>query len=171
MDWTSFFILFVIYAFVLFLLVGFSHTPVKLYGYSQSILIPPKESWSINVQEETLTNNNWRKVLYTSDNLQVVAMSVPIGEELGWEVHSENDQLFHVLQGDGVLEVRESKKPESVKTTALKDGIVAVVPHGNHHNLKNVGSQTLKFYTVYGPPHHKPGTIDATHAAEIARER
>lgn len=160
MDWTSFFILFVIYAVILFLLV-------KLYGYGQSVLIAPKEAWSINIQQESLDNNNWRKVLYTSDNLQTVAMSVPVGEELGWEVHSDNDQLFRVVQGEGLLEVRE---PSGVKNTKLTDGIVAIVPHGNHHNLKNVGSQPLKFYTVYGPPHHKPGTIDATHAAEIARE-
>jgi len=161
MDWTSFFILFVIYA-IVFLLV--------LYKYRHSAVIAPKESWSINIHQESLDNNNWRKVLYTSDNLQVVAMSVPVGEELGWEVHSDNDQLFRVVQGDGLLEVRGSKKPDDVKTTALKDDIVAIVPHGNHHNLKNVGSQPLKFYTVYGPPHHNPGTIDATHAAEIARE-
>lgn len=166
MDWTSFFILFVIYAIVLFLLV-------KLYGYGQSMGVfvhekpAPKQAWSINIQQESLNNNNWRNVLYTSDNLQVVAMSVPVGEELGWEVHSDNDQLFRVVQGDGLLEVRES---QNVKSTELKDGIVAIVPHGNYHNLKNIGSQTLKFYTVYSPPHHKPNTIDATHAAEIARE-
>jgi mannose-6-phosphate isomerase-like protein (cupin superfamily) len=159
MDWTTFFILLVIHVIVIFLLV-------KLYG--QPLFTPPKEAWSINIQQETLDNNNWRKVLHTSDNLQIVAMSVPVGEELGWEVHSDNDQLFRVVQGDGLLETRESNK--TVKSTALKDGIVAIVPNGNYHNLKNVGSNTLRFYTVYGPPHHKPGTIDVTHADEIARE-
>jgi len=139
-------------------------------------MIPPiptsdisNTTWSDNIESLTRDNKNWRTVLYTSPNLQVVTMSTPVGQELGREIHPSNDQFFRVESGTGELIIYE-KDGAIRKTIALSDGVAAVVPYGIYHNVKNTGSTPLQFYTIYGPPHHPPGTIDVTHENEIARE-
>jgi len=120
----------------------------------------------MNIESATRDNTLWRNVLHTSDSLQVVAMSVPPGQALGKEVHSNNDQFFRVEQGNGVIVVTADKKDI---TTPISDGVAAIVPAGMPHNVINTSDVPLKLYTIYGPPHHPAGTKDATHADEITR--
>ncbi len=116
-----------------------------------------------NIEKETLENNNFRKVLYTSKNGQVVVMSLLPNEEIGMEVHENNDQFFRIDSGEGkvIINGEESK---------ISDGFAVVVPAGSEHNVINTSSKKpLKLYTIYMPPHHKDGIIHKTKAdAEVA---
>lgn len=135
-----------------------------LYKKFSALALP----WSANIEQLTLGNTNWRKVEHTTPNMQIVTMSVPARQELGMEVHSNNDQFFRVERGNAEL---VTKVGDSTKKFRLSDGDAAVVPSKVYHNLINTGDTDLKLYTIYAPPHHPPGTIDATHADEIAREK
>jgi mannose-6-phosphate isomerase-like protein (cupin superfamily) len=112
--------------------------------------------WSINIEQSTKNNNNWRDVLYTSKNLQVVNMSIPKGDEITLEVHPKTDQFFRIEDGTGLLQTKFKNKITNMK---LNDGVAAVVPQGHQHVLKNTGDKPLKLYTIYSPPHHKPNLV------------
>ena len=116
-------------------------------------------SWSDNIERLTLKNKLWRKVIHTSESLQVVVMSIPAGESLGWEKHMHSDQFFRIESGHGVLETRKAK----TKTEKLANGYAAIVPAGLWHNVTNVSkSEPLQLYTIYSPPHHLPNRLDKT---------
>jgi mannose-6-phosphate isomerase-like protein (cupin superfamily) len=121
--------------------------------------------WHDNIETLTKTNTEWRKIIHTSPNLQIALMAPPSGEELGWEVHPDNDQFFRFESGKGRLMIRNPNE----KIIEIKDGDAAVVPKGIYHNV--VSDDNLKFYTIYGPPHHPSGIIDHTHKDEIVREK
>lgn len=111
-----------------------------------------------NIEQETLENEHFRKVLYTAHNCQLVLMSIPAGGEIGEEVHAEGDQFIRIEEGEGqsVLDGVERD---------LTDGSVIIIPAGVRHNIKNTStSDALKIYTLYAPPHHKDGTVHATKA-------
>jgi mannose-6-phosphate isomerase-like protein (cupin superfamily) len=106
-----------------------------------------------NIEKETLENENFRKVLYTSTYGQVVVMSLLPNEEIGMEVHETTDQFFRIDSGEGKVIINGE---ESV----ISDGYAVVVPAGAQHNVINTsGEKSLKLYTIYMPPHHKDGTI------------
>lgn len=108
-----------------------------------------------NIEKDTLKNKNFRKVLYTGKHLQLVLMSLKVGEDIGAEIHPDNDQFFRFESGLGkcVIDGNEYK---------VKEGDVIVVPAGAKHNVINVGANELKMYTLYGPPNHQDGTIRNT---------
>lgn len=111
-----------------------------------------------NIEQETLDNNNFRKVLYTSQYGQVVVMSLLPNEEIGMEVHEYTDQFFRVDSGEGkvIMDGEES---------IISDGFAVVVPAGTRHNVINTSSdKPLKLYTIYMPPHHVDGVIHKTKA-------
>jgi len=109
-----------------------------------------------NIEKETLENNNFRKVLYTAKNSQLVVMSIEVGDDIGSEVH-ELDQFIRIEQGSAkaVLDGVESELPAEH---------AVVIPAGAEHNIINTGSEPLKLYSVYSPPEHKDGTIHPTKA-------
>lgn len=109
-----------------------------------------------NIEKLARENANFRKVLYTAPFCQLVLMSLRPGEEIGLEVHPENDQFFRFEKGRGkcVIDGREFE---------VSDGDAAVVPAGARHNVVNLSSsEELKLYTIYSPPHHQDGIIRAT---------
>ncbi len=109
-----------------------------------------------NIEKDTVENDDFRKVLYTSHHLQLVLMSLKKGEEIGEEVHEDNDQFFRFESGSGKCTIDEHEYD-------VKDGDVLIVPAGARHNVINVDSSTeLKMYTVYAPPHHKDGIVRGT---------
>lgn len=114
-----------------------------------------------NIEELTETNDDFRRVLYTGANLQLVLMAIEPGDEIGEEVHHDIDQFFRIETGEG--EVWIDGKCNKVKAD---DGII--VPQGASHNVKNTGTATLRLYTIYGPPEHRDGTVHATSAAASA---
>lgn len=126
--------------------------------------------WYANLERAVADNENWRNVLATTDNLQVVAMSTPPGESLGWEVHRENDQFFRIESGEAVLSVAKcdgDRPVGDVTSIPLSSGMAAIVPRGMCHNVRAV--TPVKMYTVYGPKHHPAGTIHRTHADEVEK--
>ncbi|MBU0476790.1 cupin domain-containing protein [Patescibacteria group bacterium] len=109
-----------------------------------------------NIENETLENENFRKVLYTSKHSQLVLMSLRPGEEIGMEVHPDNDQFFRFEKGQGKAEIDGNEYE-------LKDGVAVVVPAGARHNIINTSdSEDLKLYTIYSPAHHKDGVVRVT---------
>jgi Mannose-6-phosphate isomerase len=122
------------------------------------------KGFSTNIEEATLENNNFRKVLYTSKYSQLVLMSLRPGEEIGMEVHEENDQFFRFEQGQGkcIIDGNEYK---------LGDGVAVVVPAGAQHNVINTSEmEDLKLYTIYSPAHHKDGIVRTTKEEAEANE-
>ena len=115
------------------------------------------------LEKETDVNTDFRKVLYTSKHLQLVLMSLEVGEEIGEEIHLENDQFFRFESGIGRCSVNETEY-------FVKDGDVLIVPAGAKHNILNASStDQLKLYTIYAPPHHKDGIV--RHTKKDATER
>ena len=118
--------------------------------------------FNANIEQLTLENNNFRKVLYTLQGMQLVLMSLKPGEEIGAEVHPENDQFFRFESGKWKVLIDES-------VYGVEDGSVIIVPKGSNHNVINTSdTEELKMYTIYTPAHHKDGVIHATKA--IAEE-
>lgn len=109
-----------------------------------------------DIEKETLENTNFRKVLYTASYMQLVVMSIPKGEDIGKEVHGQ-DQFIRVEAGEGtaVLDGVEHK---------LKDDSATVIPAGTEHNITNTGEGDLKLYSIYAMPHHEDGVVHATKA-------
>jgi mannose-6-phosphate isomerase-like protein (cupin superfamily) len=116
------------------------------------------KGYAINIETAARTNTNYRKVIYTGKHSQLVLMSLRPNEEIGMEVHPDNDQFFRVEMGRGKCIIDGNEY-------LVKDADVIVVPSGAKHNVINLsGSEELKLYTIYSPPHHKDGIVRATKA-------
>ena len=116
------------------------------------------KGFNANIERDTLENNNFRKVLYTAKHSQLVLMSLKPNEEIGMEVHEENDQFFRFEKGQGKCIIDGNEY-------VLSDGSVIVVPSGAKHNIINTSpTDDLKLYTIYSPAHHKDGVVRATKA-------
>lgn len=122
------------------------------------------KGFSENIEKLTEDNTDFRRVLYTGANLQLVLMSIGPGEDIGEEVHDDRDQFFRIEMGTG--DVKIDGVSNKVKAD---DGII--VPAGARHNVINTGTVALKLYTIYGPPEHVDQTIHKTKAvADAAHE-
>lgn len=122
------------------------------------------KGFNSNIEKDTLENNNFRKVLYTGKHSQLVLMSLKPKEEIGMEVHEENDQFFRFEKGQGKCIIDGNEYD-------LKDGSVIIVPAGAQHNIINVSeTEDLKLYTIYSPAHHKDGIIRTSKSEAEANE-
>ena len=111
-----------------------------------------------NIEELTLKNGNFRKVLYTAKFSQLVLMSLKPNEEIGEEIHEDTDQFFRVETGEGKV-IIDGNEYE------VEDGSAVVVPAGAKHNVINTSStEDLKLYTIYSPANHKDGIVHSTKA-------
>lgn len=114
------------------------------------------KGFNANIEKETLENANFRKVLYTGKHCQLVLMSLKPKEEIGMEVHTENDQFFRFEKGEGKVFIDGNEY-------AVADGSAIIVPSGAEHNVINTSeTEDLKLYTIYSPAHHKDGVVRAT---------
>jgi mannose-6-phosphate isomerase-like protein (cupin superfamily) len=113
--------------------------------------------YSTNIEKNTLENNNYRKVINTTSNLQLVLMSLKPNEEIGMEVHDNIDQFFRIEQGTAKVIIRKNNKLEEIN---LIDGSILIVPKGTYHNIINIGTDCLKLYTIYSPPNHPDNRIE-----------
>jgi mannose-6-phosphate isomerase-like protein (cupin superfamily) len=118
-----------------------------------------------NIEKATLENENFRKVLYTGKHSQLVLMTLIANEEIGMEVHPDNDQFFRFEKGQGKVIIDGNEYEVS-------DGFAVVVPAGAQHNIINTSAtEELKLYTIYSPAHHQDGIVMATKAeAEASTE-
>lgn len=116
------------------------------------------KGYNANIEKDAIENTNFRKVLYTGKHCQLVLMSLKPNEEIGMEIHSENDQFFRVEKGEGKCIIDGNEY-------ILGDGSVIVIPSGAEHNVINTSNtEDLKLYTIYSPAHHKDGIVRATKA-------
>jgi mannose-6-phosphate isomerase-like protein (cupin superfamily) len=116
-----------------------------------------------NIENLAVSNSDFRQVLYTAKNCQLVLMALKPKEDIGAEVH-KLDQFFRVEEGSG----------EAVLdglTTAINAGFAVLVPAGTKHNIINTGSIPMKLYTLYSPPNHRDGVVHHARAdAEVDKE-
>lgn len=120
------------------------------------------KGFSSNIEKDTLENENFRRVLYTGKHSQLVLMSLKPKEEIGMEVHTDNDQFFRFEKGQGKCIIDGNEYD-------LQDGSAIVVPAGAQHNIINVSeTDDLKLYTIYSPAHHKDGVVRATKEEAVA---
>lgn len=120
--------------------------------------------YSVNIERETLDGDDFRRVLFTGPNLQLVLMTIEPGGEIGQERHDGHDQFIRVEAGtgEGILDGEHH---------ALEDGTALVIPAGAVHNVINTSSsEPLRLYTLYAPPEHPDGTVHRTKAEADAAE-
>lgn len=110
-----------------------------------------------DIEKQTEKNSDFRHVLYTGKNMQLVLMALKPGEDIGEEVHTDVDQFFRVEKGKGVVTI-DGKKTKIESDTGI------IVPAGARHNVKNTGDKMLRLYTIYSPPEHADMTVRATKA-------
>ena len=116
-----------------------------------------------NILQDTLENENFRKVLNTSDNSQLVVMSIQPHDDIGMETHDGHDQFIRIEQGRGkaILNGQEFD---------IEDDWAVVIPAGTEHNIVNTSDEEMKLYSLYSPSEHPDKTIDRTKQDAIARE-
>lgn len=119
------------------------------------------KTYLANIEETTLTNTDFRRVLFTAPHSQLVVMSIMPGEEIGEETHDGTDQFIRFESGEGVVVL------DGEEHTVKADDAV-VIPSGTKHNVKNAGSEDLKLYTIYSPAEHLDGTVHHTKAEALA---
>ncbi len=121
-----------------------------------------KRGFCDDIEELTESNQDFRRVLYTGQHLQLVLMTLQPGEEIGEETHPDRDQFFRIEEGEGAIDIdgRENR---------VEDDFAVIVPAGARHNVRNTGDEPLQLYTIYGPPEHKDGIVQATKAEAEAR--
>lgn len=112
-----------------------------------------------NIEKDTLENKDYRRVLYTAKNSQLVLMCIKPGDEIGEETH-HLDQFIRFEQGTGKA-VLDDVEHEMAADFAV------VIPAGTKHNILNTGDVDLKLYSIYSPPEHKDGTVHKTKADQV----
>ena len=114
------------------------------------------KGFNSNIEQDTLKNTDFRRVIYTAKHCQLVLMSLPPKEEIGLETHEENDQFLRFEGGSGAVFIDDNRYE-------VADGDAVIVPAGARHNVVNLSkTEDLKIYTIYSPPHHKNGIVHAT---------
>ena len=115
----------------------------------------------VNIDRGTRCNSAFRRALWTGEHLQLTLMCIPVGGEIGLEMHEDTDQFLRIESGCAL--VKMGCAPNELTKQQRADGSFAIlVPAGTWHNILNVGSVPLKLYSVYAPPKHPVGTVDLT---------
>lgn len=116
-----------------------------------------------DINKATRHNNTYRTALWTGKHLQLTLMSIPVNGDIGLEVHPDVDQFLRIEDGQGLVQMGESKDWLGFKQH-VRDGYAIFVPAGTWHNLTNIGLKPLKLYSIYSPPNHPRGTVQQTKA-------
>ena len=126
---------------------------IKMAGYKGSL------------EKDALENTHFRHVIYTAPHSQLVLMSLKPGEEIGMEVHSDNDQFLRFEEGEWMAEISGEKFTGEA-------GDCVIIPAGNYHNVVNTSQEKeLKLYTIYSPAHHPDGTVHDTKEDAMRAEK
>jgi mannose-6-phosphate isomerase-like protein (cupin superfamily) len=110
-----------------------------------------------NIEKQTVENEDFRRVLYTGHNLQLVLMTLQPGDEIGEEVHEDRDQFFRIEEGSGLVDIDGT-------ANEVEDDFAVIVPAGARHNVRNTGNVPLRLYTIYAPPEHLDRIVQSTKA-------
>jgi len=129
-----------------------------LYWKCKILMMKSMKGYVANIERETLENTDYRRVLYTAKDLQLVLMCLQPGEEIGMEIH-HLAQFIRLEQGSGVAILDGTEHQ-------ISDDYAVVIPAGMEHNIINTGTEAMKLYSIYAPPEHKDGTVHPTKADE-----
>ena len=113
-----------------------------------------------NIEKATLENTDYRRVIYTTEKMQLVLMNLQPGEEIGLETHNHITQFLRIEQGQADVFLNGEK-------TSVRDDFAIIVPGGTKHNVVNTGDTELKLYTLYSPPEHRLDVVEPTKADEV----
>ena len=128
------------------------------------MIVREMKGFVAHLEKETLKNADFRHVLYTGKNSQLVLMSLKPGEEIGEEVHEDHDQFFRFENGEGKVIIDGAEH-------LVKDGSGVIVPAGARHNVINSSKRAnLRLYTIYSPPEHQDGVVRHTKKEAMASE-
>ena len=123
----------------------------------------------VNINEATIQNDTYRTALWTGKHLQLTLMSINPGEDIGLEIHPQTDQFLRIEQGQGYVQMGNSKENLYFTQYVGPDSAI-FVPAGTWHNVTNIGSIPLRLYSIYAPPNHPFGTVSKTKAEAMAAE-
>nr|WP_068673589.1 cupin domain-containing protein [Oceanobacillus sp. Castelsardo] len=129
-----------------------------------------KQPFTLDIEEATKENDTFRTAIWTGEHLQVTLMSIPVGEDIGLEIHQTTDQFLRLEDGEGVVQMgkRKDRLDYNVK---VSDDDAIMVPAGFWHNIVNTGNEPLKLYSIYAPPEHRFGTVHQTKEEAIHDEQ
>lgn len=127
------------------------------------------EPFAVNIHKATMQNKNFRTALWTGQHLQLTLMSIPVGGEIGLEIHPNVDQFLRIESGRGIVKMGSGQN-KLYYQKEVSDGYAIFIPAGTWHNLINNGSRPIKLYSVYAPPQHPHGTVHETKAIADAAE-
>jgi mannose-6-phosphate isomerase-like protein (cupin superfamily) len=122
--------------------------------------IGPKPQ-SFNLEQATRDNRNYRTAAWSGKYLQVTLMSIPVGGDIGLEIHPDTDQFIRLDAGRGRVQMGASKE-QLTFDKEVSDGWCILIPAGTWHNVTNVGGEPMQVYAIYAPAHHQPGKIHET---------
>lgn len=123
----------------------------------------------VDIDDATEQNNTFRTALWTGSHLQVTLMSIPVGSDIGLEVHETGDQFIRIEEGDALVQMGDSQDNLNFQRNASDDYAI-MIPEGKWHNIINIGNTPLKLYAIYAPPEHPAGTVHNTQADAKAAE-
>lgn len=123
----------------------------------------------LEIEDYTLANDNFRMALWTGDNLQVTLMSIPVGEDVGLELHTGIDQFLRIEEGKAKVMMGNNKDSLDYIQVAEEDCAI-LVPAGKWHNIINAGDKPLKLYSIYAPKEHSHGTVHQTRQEAMEAE-
>jgi len=115
----------------------------------------------VDISKATVHNNTFRTALWTGNHLQLTLMSIPVGGDIGLEMHPNVDQFLRMEDGQGVVQMGDSKDHLYLRQPVFNDFAI-FIPAGAWHNLTNTGNKPIKLYSIYAPPNHPWGTIHQT---------
>jgi len=137
------------------------HRQLKDYGPNPFV---------IDIEDAAERNLTFRTALWTGTHLQLVLMSIPVGEEIGLERHGETDQFIRIVEGRALVQMGNAADRLDFRRYVEDDDVI-LIPAGTWHNISNTGQRPLKLYTIYAPPEHPRGTVHATKQDALAAER
>jgi mannose-6-phosphate isomerase-like protein (cupin superfamily) len=123
----------------------------------------------VDIRKATLYNDTYRTALWTGNDLQLTVMSIPVGGEIGLEVHTNNDQFLRIEEGQGIMLMGDQKDNLYISQPVFNDFAI-FIPAYTWHNLINNGNIPIKLYSIYAPPNHPWGTLHQSKAMADADE-
>lgn len=123
----------------------------------------------IDIEDLTLANEDFRRAAWTGKYFQMTLMTIPVGGQVGLEVHPDTDQFLRLEQGKAKVMMGPSEDNLDQEWQAEDDWAI-FVPAGTWHNILNDGDEPLKLYSIYAPPHHPHSTIHKTYEEAMEAE-
>ncbi|WP_454189847.1 cupin domain-containing protein [Paenibacillus sp. Marseille-Q7038] len=128
-----------------------------------------KQPYVVNIEQATKQNSTYRTAIWTGEHFQVTLMSIDVGDDIGLEIHPTTDQFLRIEEGQGFVQMGDSKDQLDFQQMVSADYAI-MVPAGNWHNITNTGNTPLKLYVIYAPPEHPFGTVHQTKEAAMSAD-